>query len=175
MTKKVAVLVVNPVNGFGLFQYLETFFENGITYKTFAVAETTEVKTNSGISIKTDALVGDLIGHEDEYEALVFACGDAMPKFSENAGKQYNQEMLKAVKNFDDKGKILIGHCAAAMIYDNLGIGKNKKVALHPYAKPHVKNVIGTDEKSVIDGNLYTAQTENTISELMPEILKRLK
>ena len=30
MAKKVAVLVVNPVNGSGLFQYLETFFENGI-------------------------------------------------------------------------------------------------------------------------------------------------
>lgn len=27
MAKKVAVLAVNPVNGFGLFQYLEAFFE----------------------------------------------------------------------------------------------------------------------------------------------------
>lgn len=27
MAKKVAVLTVNPVNGFGLFQYLESFFE----------------------------------------------------------------------------------------------------------------------------------------------------
>jgi hypothetical protein len=27
MTKKVAILAVNPVNGFGLFQYLERFFE----------------------------------------------------------------------------------------------------------------------------------------------------
>ena len=38
MAKKVAVLVVNPVNGSGLFQYLETFFENGIPFRTFAVA-----------------------------------------------------------------------------------------------------------------------------------------
>ena len=30
MAKKVAVLAVNPVNGCGLFQYLEAFFENGI-------------------------------------------------------------------------------------------------------------------------------------------------
>ena len=34
MAKKVAVLVVNPVNGSGLFQYLETFFENGIPFRT---------------------------------------------------------------------------------------------------------------------------------------------
>ena len=35
MAKKVAVLAVNPVNGFGLFQYLEAFFENGISYKVY--------------------------------------------------------------------------------------------------------------------------------------------
>lgn len=40
MAKKVAVLAVNPVNGFGLFQYLESFFENGIPYKVFAVSDT---------------------------------------------------------------------------------------------------------------------------------------
>ena len=42
MAKKVAVLAVNPVNGFGLFQYLESFFENGIPYKVFAVSDTRE-------------------------------------------------------------------------------------------------------------------------------------
>ena len=44
MAKKVAVLAVNPVNGFGLFQYLETFFENGISYKVFAAVSYTHLK-----------------------------------------------------------------------------------------------------------------------------------
>ena len=39
MAKKVAVLAVNPVNGSGLFQYLEAFFENGIPYTVYAVSE----------------------------------------------------------------------------------------------------------------------------------------
>lgn len=47
MAKKVAVLAVNPVNGFGLFQYLESFFENGITYKVYAVADSKEINLNS--------------------------------------------------------------------------------------------------------------------------------
>jgi putative intracellular protease/amidase len=106
---------------------------------------------------------------------VVFACGDAMPKFGENAGKQYNQDLLAVLKSFDDKGKILIGHCAVAMLYDSIGIGTGKKVALHPFAKPYMQHVIGTDEKSVISGNLYTAQTENFIWTLMPELLKALK
>ena len=175
MAKKVAVLAVNPVNGAGLFQYLETFFENEIPYKTFAVAETAQIKTNSGVSLQTDDVVANLKGREDEYDALVFACGDAIPKFRENADKPFNRDMLAVIKAFDDKGKLLIGHCAAALLFDNLGIGKGKRVALHPFIKSVVKGCIGTDEKTVIDGNIYTAQTENAVSSLLSEVLKALK
>ena len=31
MAKRVAVLAVNPVNGLGLFQYLESFYENRLS------------------------------------------------------------------------------------------------------------------------------------------------
>ena len=175
MSKKVAVLVVNPVNGFGLFQYLESFFENEIPYKTFAVAETISVKTNSGVSLQTDDVIANLKGREDDFDALVFACGDAMPKFAENADKQFNQDMLAVIKTFSDKGKILIGHCAAALIFDKLGVGQGKKVALHPFIKSAVQGCVGTDDKFVVESNLYTAQTENTISFLMPDLLKALK
>ncbi|MDR3110769.1 MAG: DJ-1/PfpI family protein [Planctomycetaceae bacterium] len=174
MTKKIAVLVVNPVNGFGLFQYLETFFENKIPFKTFAVSDSVSVRTNSGIALQTDAVIAELKGHEKEYDALVFACGDAMPVFADNIDKPYNQDLLAVVKTFNDKGKIIIGHCAVAMLFDIVGIGEGKRVAVHPFGKPHLKKTIGTDEKYVIDGNLYTAQTENTISALMPAVLKKL-
>ena len=111
MTKKVAVLAVNPVNGCGLFQYLEAFFENGIAYKVFAVADSKEIKTNSGIALTADDVVANLKGHEDEYDALVFACGDAVPVFQQNADKPYNVTMLEIIKTFGGKGKIMIGHC----------------------------------------------------------------
>ncbi len=175
MAKKVAVIAFDPVNGFGLFQYLESFFENGIPYKTFAVADSKEIKTNSGVQLIVDDVIANLKGHEDDFEALVFACGDALPKFGENAGKQYNQDMMAVIKAFNDKGKLLIGHCAAAMIFDSLGIIDNKKVAAHPLAKPGIKKGNVTDEKYEVDGNIYTAQTENTIWTMMPEVLKALK
>lgn len=72
MAKKVAVLAVNPVNGFGLFQYLEAFFENGISYKVYAVAETKQIKTNSGVELVADDIIAHLVGHEDEFDAVVF-------------------------------------------------------------------------------------------------------
>lgn len=175
MAKKVAVLTVNPVNGAGLFQYLEAFYENGIPYRIFAVAETTQIRTNSGVEIQADDVVANLVGREDEYDVLVFACGDAMPKFGENAGKQFNQDMMAVMKNFDNKGKMLVGHCAAALLLDSLGIGGGRKVAVHPFIKSAINGCIATDEKSVIDGNLYTAQTENAIPALMPELIEVLK
>jgi len=175
MSKKVAVLAVNPVNGSGLFQYLEAFFENDIPYKTFAVADTTQIHANSGISLETDDIVANLLGHTDEFDALVFACGNAMPKFAENADKQFNKNLLAVIKDFADKGKILVGHCVAALLFDNTEIAKGKRVALHPFVKPIVKNCIGTDEQTVVEGNIYTAQDEHSVSSLLPEVLKALK
>ena len=134
MAKKVAVLAVNPVNGCGLFQYLEAFFENGISYKVFAVSDTKEIKTNSGISLTADDVIANLKGHEDEFDALVFSCGDAVPVFQQNADKPYN-----------------------------------------PLAKPAIQNGTATDKKSEIDGNFFTAQDENTIWTMMPQVIEALK
>lgn len=72
MAKRVAVLVVNPVNGMGLFQYLEGFYENKIGYRVYAVAETTDIRTNSGIALRTDDIVEHLKGRADEYDDWSF-------------------------------------------------------------------------------------------------------
>lgn len=175
MAKKAAVLAVNPVNGFGLFQYLETFFENGIPYKVFAVADSNEIKANSGPVIIVDDVIANLKGREDEYDALVFACGDAIPKFSENAGAPYNQDMMAVIKTFGEKGKIMIGHCAAGMMFEFAGIADGKKVAVHPLAKGAIQKAKATDEKSEIDGQFFTAQTENSIWTMMPQVIEALK
>ena len=128
MAKKVAVLAVNPVNGCGLFQYLEAFFENGISYKVFAVSDTKEIKTNSGINLTVDDVIANLKGHEDEFDALVFSCGDAVPVFQQNADKPYNVDLMQVIKTFGDKGKIYVAgtycmgmmdvHCALYEVAD---------------------------------------------------------
>lgn len=173
--KKTAIIVVNPVNGSGLFQYLEAFYENGIAFKTFAAADTTAVKTNSGVALTTDDIVVNLKGHAAEYGALVFACGDAMPKFAQNADKPYNVAMLAALKEFDKEDKILIGHCAAALMFDSLAVCKGKRMASHPMAKPAIKNGFGADEEYVIAGNLFTARDENSIWQMLPAVVQALK
>lgn len=175
MAKKVAVLAVNPVNGFGLFQYLEAFFEAKIPYRVFAVADTKEIKTNSGLTLIADDVVAHLKGHEQDYDALVFACGDAVPTFGEHAGESYNQDMLAVIQAFAGQGKLVAGHCAAALIFEIAGVTEGKKVAVHPLAKPAIAKGVATDEKSVVDGNFYTAQSENTVWSMMAQLLSALR
>lgn len=175
MGKKVAVIAFNPVNGMGLFQYLEAFYENKIEYKTFAIGDTKQIKSNSGIDITLDDAIANLKGNEAQYDALVFSCGDAMLTFAENAGKPYYQDMFAVIKTFNDQGKIIAGHCAAAALFDGVGVTVGKKVAVHPYGKSKVVNGIATDDKFMVDQNLYTAQCEGAICELMPQLLDALK
>lgn len=174
MSKKVAVIAPDPVNGMGLFQYLEAFFENKIQYKTFAISDKKEIKTNSGIIIVLDDVIANLKGHEKEYDALVFSCGDAMipgSKINEKA----MADAVGIIAEFNKENKLLIGHCAAAVIFDNAGVTNGKKVAVHPYGKAAVKNGVATDDKFNVDKNIFTAQCENSIWQLMPELLNALK
>ena len=104
-----------------------------------------------------------------------YSCGDAVPVFQQNADKPYNVDLMQVIKTFGDKGKMMIGHCAGAMMFDFTGITKGKKVAVHPLAKPAIQNGTATDKKSEIDGNFFTAQDENTIWTMMPQVIEALK
>ncbi|MCC8019522.1 MAG: DJ-1/PfpI family protein [Rikenellaceae bacterium] len=175
MAKKAAVLALNPVNGSGLFQYLEAFYENGIGYRVFAVAETTDISTNSGIALKADDTVANLVGKENDYDALVFACGDAIPVFSNNADKQYNRDMLSVIGAFAKASKIMVGHCAAALMYEMAGVSEGRKLAVHPLAKGAISKGEATDTPAEVDGNFYTARTENSIPAIIGQVVEALK
>lgn len=106
---------------------LGSLFENGISYKVFAVSDTKEIKTNSGMVLIVDDVIANLKGHEDEFDALVFSCGDAVPVFQQYANQPYNVDLMEVIKTFGEKGKMMIGHCAGAMMFDFTGITKGKK------------------------------------------------
>lgn len=175
MAKKAAVVAVNPVNGMGLFQYLETFFEHKIPYTLFAVAETPQIRTNSGVPLTADDVISRLKGREDEFDALVFACGDAVPVFAQNADKPCNRDLMEVLKTFGDKGKIMAGHCAAAMLFDFAGVTSGKRLAVHPLAKGAVKLGRATDAAAEVDGNFFTAQEEHHLATLLPQLVKALE
>ena len=125
--------------------------------------------------MQADDVIANLKGHEDEYDALVFACGDAIPVFAQHAGEPHNMILLELLKAFGEKGKIMIGHCAAALMFEKAGITKGKKMAVHPLAKPAIVNGTATDNAIETDGNFYTTQDENKLALLLPLVLPVLK
>lgn len=175
MSKRVAVLAVNPVNGMGLFQYLEAFYENRIPFTLFAVAPACDIATNSGVPLRAEKTVAELRGHEDDYDAVVFACGDAVPVFAEHAAEPWNVALLDVLRVFGEQGKTMIGHCGAGMFFGLSGAAAGRKVAVHPLAKAGVAGAVPTDNPTEIDGPLYTAQQENTLPQLLPNVLDKLK
>ncbi len=175
MGKKVAVLAVNPVNGAGLFQYLEAFFENGVDYTVFAVADTNRIRTNSGIDLVADNVIANLKGRAGEYDALVFACGDAVPVFAQHASEPYNQDLMQVVREFAQQGKTMIGHCAAGLIFELAGVTEQVGLSLHPLAQPAIRKGIVSGQPVTADKNFYTAQDEHAVPELIPLVLAELK
>lgn len=116
-----------------------SIFENGISYKVFAVSNTKEIRTNSGIALIADDVIANLKGHEDEFDAMVFSCGDAIPQFAQHANEPYNQDLMAVIAAFGQKGKIMIGHCAGAMLFDMAGVIDGKTIAVHPLAKSAIQ------------------------------------
>ena len=74
-----------------------------------------------------------------------------------------------------DAGKIFVGHCGGGLIYDIAGVTNGKRIATHPYVQANVQNGIATGKTSEIDGNLFTAQDEKNIGEMLPDLIARLK
>ena len=133
-------MVVNPVNGSGLFQYLETFFENGIPFRTFAVADTTNVKTNSGLRLQTDDIIASLKGHDTNTTPRI----RLRRRHAQIRGKRrqtLQRGYVERHQKFADQGKTIAGHCAAALLFDNLGIAQGRRVALHPFLNRSSKAV----------------------------------
>ena len=82
------------------------------------------------VLIVDDVIANLKRGMKDEFDALVFSCGDAVPVFQQYANQPYNVDLMESHQDFrSKKGKMMIGHCAGAMMFDFTGITKGKKVA----------------------------------------------
>ncbi|MFV0480967.1 MAG: DJ-1/PfpI family protein [Campylobacteraceae bacterium] len=174
MSKKVALLVPNPVNGYGLFSYLEAFYEAGVKYTTFAINPNNKVKTNSGYELSLDKNIKDLVGKENEFDGVVFACGDAIISLGELLPTKEWQDTLKVLKNFEKLNKKIAGHCAAALIFQIAEIGEGKKMAVHPLGKSKLEKIKAVDNSSIVDGNFFTAKCEDHTKEFISWFIKFL-
>ena len=108
-------------------------------------------------------------------DRVVVSCGGAIPVFQEQASEAYKLAMIDVIREFAAKGKLIIGHCAAALIFEKAGITVGKKVAVHPMAKVAIQQGQATDALYEVDGHLYTAQNEHSVEAMMPALFDVLR
>ena len=133
------------------------------------------VAEQEGIGLTADDVIANLKGHEEEYDALVFACGNAVPVFAQHAGEPWNRDLMEVLKTFGETGKPMIGHCAAGMMFGFAGVAAGRRVAVHPMAKAAVTGPVATDAPFEIDGNFFTAQEEHAIPAMIGRVVEALK
>lgn len=82
---------------------------------------------------------------------------------------------MEVIREFAGRDKIMIGHCAAGMMFDLAGVAPGRKLSVHPLAKAAIAHGQAVDEPSAVDGNFWTARDEGTIWTMMPRLLEELK
>ena len=95
---------------------------------------------------------------------------NAVPVFAKYADEPYNRSMMDVIRTFAAKGKILAGHCAAALIFDKAGVLDGARVAVHPLAAPGIKGGTAVAGESSVDSHVYTARDEKCLYLLLPEL-----
>ncbi len=109
----------------------------------------------SGLTLKTDRIFnrpGDI--DADEYDGILIPGGPGASKLASN------ESILKVVRNFNDRKKLIYAICAAPMILDRAGILKDKNYTCFPGTEISSGNRL--DERVVIDGNIITSQGVGT-------------
>lgn len=71
-----------------------------------------------------------------------------------------NNELLKVIKEFNSKNKLIFAICAAPLLLDKAGILEGRKYTCYPGTE--VKHGTYVDKKVVVDGNIITSKGVGT-------------
>jgi len=78
------------------------------------------------------------------------------------------------IKNFDKSGKKLAAICAAPSILGEMGLLDGKRAVCFPGFEDSLKGAVITNERVVMDGNIFTSKGMGTALDLGLEIVKHV-
>ena len=136
---------------------------------------TEKVISTFNIPVIVDKTIGEI--NVDEYEALAIPGGFREFGFYEEA---YDERLLKLIKEFNAKGKIIATVCTGAFPLGKSGVLKNRKATTYHlnngYKQKELKefgvNVV--NEPIVVDSNIITSYCPETAPNVAFELLKML-
>ena len=136
---------------------------------------TDKVISTFNVPVIVDKTIGEI--NVDDYDALAIPGGFGEFGFYEEA---YDEKLLKLIKEFNAKGKIIATICSAALPLGKSGVLKNRKATTYhlkdAYWQKKLKkfgvNVV--NEPIVVDDNIITSYCPATAPNVAFELLKML-
>jgi len=88
----------------------------------------------------------------DDYDGLVLPGGPGTGELAENT------EVLKLIKDFAAKNKIIYAICAAPLLLDRAGVLNDRKFTCYPGVEAEIRSGRKQNQPTVRDGNYFTAE-----------------
>ncbi len=122
------------------------------------------VTGRSGISIKADAMLGEIdLG---SFDVLFLPGGPAV------MGLRKNAQILELIRQYAAEGKIIAAICAAPLLLKDAGILEGKIFTAHFSTQAELPSTTG--ERVVEDGNFITSRGAGTAMEFGLALIEKL-
>lgn len=116
-----------------------------------SIDDNREKKSSRNTIIKTDEIMKNI--DPDEYDAVILPGG--LPGATT---LRDDDNVIKLVKSFYSKKKVVAAICAAPIVLERAGIIEGKKVTSNPHFKNKLGNVNYSEDLVVKDGNIITSR-----------------
>jgi protein deglycase len=150
MVKKTALLLAEGFEEIEALAVVDVLRRAGIVCDTIAISDK-QVCGSHGISVVTDRLFDECA--INSYDVLILPGG--MPG-SKNL--RDDLRVIKAVRSFNNDGKLVAAICAAPIVLDRAGICENRSITCFPGVEADLKNIKYVEDIVVEDGNIITGR-----------------
>ena len=166
--KRIAIITGDNCEDIEFFYPYYRFFEEGYDVDVITL-KGGSFKGKSGIGLNDSKTIDDV--NPDAYELLYLPGGKAPEKLRED------ERVLKFVRDFAARAKLIAAICHGAQILAAAGLIKGKKISAWPEIKKEIEDAGATfvDKALVEDGQFITARKPADLHRHMWGVLDRLE
>lgn len=119
------------------------------------------------IEIITDLFIGDI--NTKELDGIILPGG--LPG---SVNLRNNGEIIKIVKELEQRNKLIAAICAAPLVLEEAGIITNRNITCYPGIEEELKSANYLEDRVVVDGNIITGKGPGAALEFAVKVVEYL-